>query len=256
VIAGQHHHAPNAERGEVSEDGGEAGAGRIGVFDRRDHGAIDRDVRAQLGFGRLEARECRLAVSRALEHERPCPDDHTMPVHRSRDATPGHFDDALRVGKRTNTDFRGFDERARAEVSRRPLDRPRQAQHIGRNVARRGDDLAHARLTDRDRAGLVEDGDRGRAHTLERRPVSHDDLTARGAVDAADDSDRRREDERAGGRDREHRQHPQPVAARDVRDATHEQRDRVNHTAYRSATRCSGALLACAERTSATMRAY
>ncbi len=81
-----------------------------------------------------------------------------------------------------------------------------------------GHDLPHLWRADRERAGLVEHHCAGLAERLDRAGALHDHACAGGSRDAADERDRRREDQRAGRRDHHDRQRPHRVAARRPRD--------------------------------------
>jgi len=89
----------------------------------------------------------------------------------------------------------------------RTLDGAGHPKHGHRRPAVGLDHVPDARLADRDRARLVEDGNGGSAEPLERRAVPHDDVASRCTIDPADHRDRRGENERAGRCDREHGEH-------------------------------------------------
>ena len=150
-------------------------------------------------------------------------DDHEAPVHRADDPLPRRLVDRVRRRHHERAPLGGGDHGVRERVARAALHRRGEAEHIVLGEAVRGEHLRHLGAADGERPRLVEDGGVHLLHPLERAAVAHDDVAARRAVDPAEDRDRRREDERTGGRDDEHREHARPVARRpEGRDADDE----------------------------------
>ena len=89
-----------------------------------------------------------------------------------------------------------------------------------------GHDAMDLRFADRQRPRLVEDRRVHMRECLERTAVSHDDAAPRRAINAADDRHGRRENERARGRDNEHREHAQHVTRHPPRERADQQRQR------------------------------
>ena len=74
----------------------------------------------------------------------------------------------------------------------------------------------HPGPPDRERPGLVEDGDADLAELLERGAMAEDDPAPRRAIDAPDHRDRRREDQRAWRRHDQDGEHPDGVAGQEI----------------------------------------
>jgi hypothetical protein len=72
--------------------------------------------------------------------------------------------------------------------------------------------VGHPRASHGEGPGLVEECYRDFADLLEGGAMSEDDALACGAIDAADECDRHREDKRAGGGDHEHCEGAQRIA--------------------------------------------
>ena len=107
----------------------------------------------------------------------------------------------------------GVNERVAEHMGGHPVNRGGEAQQLARVQVLAGQDLPHLRRADRERAGLVEHDRAGLAERLDRPSTLHDHARAGGPRDAADERDRRGEDQRAGRRDHDDRQRPHRVAA-------------------------------------------
>ena len=112
------------------------------------------------------------------------------------------------------------------------LERGAEPQHFVRILAGRGLDRKEPRAADRQRAGLVEEHGVRAGERFERPAALDQDAAPRRLRDAGDEGDRRRQDERAGGRGDDHRQRADGIAGEEPgkagdRDGEGEEEERV-----------------------------
>ena len=142
------------------------------------------------------------------------------------DTAPGRFHHVGGHQDRGPTSLSLGDNDTGQQMARGLLHRRGQCEHaIGRQPVV-GDHLMDPRFPDGERSGFVEHGRVHGRQRFQRASMTHDDGTTRGPVDAADDRDRCRQDEGAGGCHHQYRQHAVPVMRDQPRQQAGAERER------------------------------
>lgn len=142
-------------------------------------------------------------------------DRDSAPIHDARESLARVLDDLGRARERQPASLGGVDDGLGENVGGELVGRCRQPQDLICVEAGRAFDAAQRRGPSGDRPGLVEQHRAGAAHPLERAAVLDHDAGAGRARETGHNDHRRREDQRAGGGDHEHRERADGVAAAD-----------------------------------------
>ena len=213
---------------QAAERLGRVGADVVAEQQRAAQDAVDRDEHAGRAFVGGPPQHVAAPGSR-----RSAPGDEGVAAERH----PAAVDRALEPGARVFAYVRGHRERQPALA--RGADQG-LGDHVLRDLIERGGEPQQVLAGDRavaldrrqpgppagQRAGLVEQQDLAAGQRLERAAALDQDAVAGGARDAGDDRDRRRQDQRAGCGDHEHRERAHRIARGDPGGAGDRERQR------------------------------
>jgi len=219
VIAGQQHEARHARRAKLLQRLEQVRSDFVRKLEHGREAMVDHDIGAQRRIVTFQLRDDIRRIGGLGVRIRASADRNGMAIDHAFHsfARSLHNVRGMRQGL---VCFDGVHEHSRQQMARPLFDRGGISEHeVAIEAIGHADDV-ESWLADRQRTCFVERGDVDRVKRFERAAVANDDESLRCSIDAADDCDRRREDERTRRGDDENRKRANPVTAdRDGDDA-------------------------------------